>query len=156
MPRSRSVQSLHVSRISESVLSATVQTWPPASPFRSARQSVSSLLSRSVSPVHSLRCVRSIRVVLPVTISLRVFPVSRSFSRHVSPRDSLSSQSSAELYRSKIQRRSVRSRSFLTTRRIPTPRPTLSLTDQGSRLWTDRSSRRATSSPRVRLILMTS
>ena len=42
------------------------------------------LRSRSVSREHSLQCVRSIQEELPVTISHRVFRVSRSFSRRES------------------------------------------------------------------------
>ena len=70
-------------------------------------------------PVHSLRCVPSIPVVLPVTISHRVFPVSRSFSRPESRRVLRSSQSSQEKRLSVIQRRNVKSSLRITRQANP-------------------------------------
>ena len=105
----RSVQSLHVNVRMVFVQNVTVQTWQQGKPFRLVKQSVSLLLSPSVNLVHSWPCVHSIRVELPVTISHRVFLVSKSFLRQESRKDLRLSQSLPVRQQLAIQRKSVRS-----------------------------------------------
>ncbi len=94
--------------ISVCVRSATVPTWQPVS--RTGGEAVGIIAAQSIGEPGTQLTMRTFHsVVLPVAISHRVFLVSRSFSRHESRRDLLSSQSSAVLQPSKIPRRNVRS-----------------------------------------------
>ena len=106
----KSVPSSAVSPISVCAPSVTAPTWQQASLYRWARLSVSSRHSPSVSLVHSLPCVRSIRAAWPAATSHRVFPVWRSFLRPVSQRVLPSLPSLAAWCRLRIPRRSARLR----------------------------------------------
>ena len=134
MSRLRSVQFLHVNVRTVYAPNVMVRTWQQVRQFRLVRRSESWPLSQSENQVHSLLCVHSIMVELPVTISHRVFLVSRSFSRQEDLRDLPSSQRSQDVQHSVIQRRNVRL--SLQTKRQENPNPILFLTDHVSKYRT--------------------
>ncbi len=72
---SRSVQPSHVTHVMVFVNTATAVTWLRVMKLKWVKQLVLWLLNLSVNLVLSLRCVRSIPVGLPETISHKVFLV---------------------------------------------------------------------------------
>lgn len=86
-PASSAARSSPAAVNTASAQSATAATAQRDSPLPSAKPSASLQHRRSANPVRSSPCVHSTPAALqPPTISLRVFPVLRKFSKHASPR----------------------------------------------------------------------